>query len=180
MVSEAIAPVAKTPANKTPANAPASMADAERGAQAAWLLFRAGSALCAIPLEQVIETMRPLPIAAVAGAPPYVRGLCIIRGTAVPVVDAALLLGAQPLQAERLITIRAGNRPVALATQAVVGIRTIAAETLAAMPPLLRDAARETVAAIAALDAEVLFFLHTARILPADIADRLQAEGASP
>jgi purine-binding chemotaxis protein CheW len=144
-----------------------------------WLLCRAGTHLCAIPLGHVIEILRVLPIEAVAGAPRYVRGLCIIRGSAVPVVDTGLLIGEQATKSERLVTIRAGGRTIALAAETVLGIRTIGAETLNALPPLLRDAASETIAAIGNLDAELLFFLRTALVVPQELLDRLDAGGAS-
>jgi purine-binding chemotaxis protein CheW len=143
-----------------------------------WLLCRAGLHLFAIPLELVIESMRVLPINAVSGAPRSVRGLCIIRGSPVPVVDPGLLLGEQPTQACRLVTVRAGGRTIALAVEAVLGIRAIAPEASNRLPPILRDAAAETIAAIGALDDELLFFLRMARIVPQEFLDRLDDERA--
>jgi purine-binding chemotaxis protein CheW len=144
-----------------------------------WLLCRAGTLLCAIPLEHVIEILRVLPIETVAGAPPYVRGLCIIRGAAVPVVDTGVLIGEQATKSGRLITIRAGSRTIALAAETVLGIRAIGAETLNELPPLLRDAAGETIAAIGTLDTELLFFLRTTLIVPPELLDRLELDGAA-
>jgi purine-binding chemotaxis protein CheW len=152
--------------------------DGEDG-RTSWLLCRAASRLYAIPLEHVIESMRALPIEAISGAPRYVRGLSIIRGSPVPVVDPGLLLCDQPTQAQRLVTIRSGRRTIALAAEAVLGIRSIAAETFSQLSPLLRDAAAETIAAIGTLDAELLFLLRATRIVPDDLLDRLGADGGS-
>jgi len=152
--------------------------DGQIGARHYRLLCRAGTHLCAVPLDNVIEIMRVLPIKAVSGAPRYVRGLCIIRGAPVPVVDAGLLVGDHAASPERLITIRTGSRTIALAVEAVLGISAVAAETLSQLPPLLRDAATETIAAIGTLDAELLFFLRTAEIIPPNLLDALDAEGA--
>ena len=143
-----------------------------------WLVCRAGPHLHAIPLEHVIESMRALPIETISGAPRYVRGLSIIRGSPVPVVDPGLLLCDQPTQAQRLVTIRSGRRTIALAAEAVLGIRSIAPETFNQLPPLLRDAAAQTIAAIGTLDAELLFFLNETRIVPEELLDRLDADGA--
>jgi purine-binding chemotaxis protein CheW len=161
-----------------PEQLPATAADGD--GRTSWLLCRAGTHLCAIPLEHVIEIMRVLPIEVIAGAPPYVRGLSIIRGSAVPVVDAGLLLGDHATKSERLVAIRSGSRTIALATDAVLGIRAIGAQALHDLPPLLRDAASETIAAIGTLDAELLFFLRAARIVPEDLLERLESDGASP
>lgn len=142
------------------------------------LVCRAGAQLCAVPLEHVVEVMRVLPIKPVSGGPPYVCGLCIIRGAPVLVIDTGLLVGDRATAFERLITVKTGSRTIALAAEAVLGIWAIGAEKLNQLPPLLRDAATETIAAIGTLDAELLFFLRTARIVPEDLLDRLVAEGA--
>lgn len=152
--------------------------DAGTVPEASWLLCRAGAHRYAIPIGHVIETMRVLPIETIAGAPSYVRGLCVIRGAPVPVVDGGLLLGGQPTQAGRLIAIRAGSRTVALAVEAVEGIRTIGPEAFNQLPPLLRDAA--TIAAVGILDAELLLFLRTARIVPDDLRVGPDAAAATP
>ena len=57
------------------------------------LVFRADAHLAAIGLEHVTEVLRPLPVEPLAGVPPYVRGICVLRGRPVPVVDIGLLLG---------------------------------------------------------------------------------------
>jgi purine-binding chemotaxis protein CheW len=142
---------------------------------ASWLVCRAGTHLCAMPLQDVLEVMRMLPIEQLSGAPSYVRGLCIIRGSPVPVVDTGLLIGDQVTRPERLVAISIGGRSVALAVEAVVGIRAIGVGASEQLPPLLRDAAVEAVAAIGTLDGELLLFLRTARIVPEDLLSRLDA-----
>jgi purine-binding chemotaxis protein CheW len=128
-----------------------------------------------MPLQDVLEVMRMLPIEQLSGAPSYVRGLCIIRGSPVPVVDTGLLIGDQVTRPERLVAISIGGRSVALAVEEVVGIRAIGVGASEQLPPLLRDAAVEAVAAIGTLDAELLLFLRTARIVPEDLLSRLDA-----
>jgi purine-binding chemotaxis protein CheW len=144
------------------------------------LILRVGSRLCAVPLAQVVETMRVLPIKFVAGVPAYVRGLCIIRGEPVPVIDAALLLGNEAAQPARLVTIRTGARIVALAVDQVLGVVEINAARRGDLPPLMRDAAAHTIAEVGMLDAELLLLLRTARILPQSLFDRLAAAEARP
>jgi purine-binding chemotaxis protein CheW len=159
-------------------DATANNADDPPGA--AWLVCRAAARLYAVPIAHVIESMRVLPIEVLSGAPRYVRGLCIIRGTPVPVVDVGLLFGDQAGRCGRLVTLKAGSRTVALAVETVVGIREIGHEALSPLPPLLQDAAAETIAAIGTADAELLFVLRTARIVPAELFDRLDRHGATP
>jgi purine-binding chemotaxis protein CheW len=104
-------------------------------------MFRVGSLLCALPLDDVVETMRPLPVKPLAGTPPYVRGVTVVRGVPVPVVDLAVLLGEGPGVEEepdadeewdgaaRFVTVRGGRGPAAVLTGPVVGIVDTAAIT---------------------------------------------------
>jgi purine-binding chemotaxis protein CheW len=144
-----------------------------------WLLCRARTRLCAVPLEHVVEIMPVLPIEALSGAPPFVRGLSIIRGSPVPVIDLGLLFSQQASRSERLVTITIGGRTIALSVEGVLGVRSMAPAALGDMPSLLRDAAGEAVAAIGTLDAEILLFLRGARIVPEAVLAQLPEAAAS-
>jgi purine-binding chemotaxis protein CheW len=141
-----------------------------------WLLCRAGSHCFALPMPQVIEIMRMLPIKSLVGAPPQVCGICIIRGAPVPVVNAGLLFDETGKRCERLITVRTGDRTIAFATEAVLGVETIRGDALEELPPLLHNIG--ALAAIAALDEELVFFLRAARIIPDDFCVDHLAIGA--
>jgi len=120
--------------------------------------------------------MRPLPVEPVAGVPSFVHGLAVIRGSATPVVDAATLLGAIGSAPTRFVTVKAGPRRVALAVDAVVGIRAIPSESFASLPPLLQDSSVDAISAIATLDAELMLVLRSTRLVPDDAWAALEAE----
>jgi purine-binding chemotaxis protein CheW len=144
-----------------------------------WLVCRAGSHVCAMPLAQVAETMRAMPIETVSGAPPGVLGLAIIRGAPVAVVDLGLVLGGSTTRCGRFVTVKAAPRMTALAVDEVVGIRAIDTDECNALPPLLRDAASDTITAIGTRDAELVLFLAATRIVPPDLMARLDRERAA-
>jgi purine-binding chemotaxis protein CheW len=134
------------------------------------LVCRVGNRLCALRLEHVVETMRPLLIEAFVGAPPFIRGISIIRGKAVPVVDAASLLGADDeLHPTRLVTLATGDRQVALVVDAVLGLRVITTDPLQELPPLLGEYSEDVISAIGTMDAELLLVLRTARLVPESV-----------
>ena len=133
------------------------------------------SQLCALPLERVAEIMRPLPVTHMAGTPACVRGMSVIRGAAIPVVDAGNLLGSdEPAECTRFVTLNVDKRQVALAVEKIVGVRGLAAVSLQDLPPLLREANADLVAAIGMLDSELLLVLQTARIVPESVWQALQ------
>jgi purine-binding chemotaxis protein CheW len=143
------------------------------------LICRVDARLCALPLAHVVETMRPLPVEAIAGSPHFVRGLAVIRGVPVPVVDTACLLGAQAAPGDRFVTITVGDRHVALAVDSVLGVRAVPAGSLHQLPPLLHEAGADVVAAIGLLDAELLLVLRSTRLLPDDTWAGGDAPGAA-
>lgn len=141
------------------------------------LLCRARSHLCALPLACIAETMRPMPVSALAEAPDFVLGMAVIRGSAIPVVDAGRLLGSdEPPDATRFVTLSIEKRQVALAVERIVGIRGLAGVSLQDLPPLLRDAGAQRVAAIGMLDSELLLVLQTMRLVPESVWETLQGE----
>ena len=140
--------------------------DSDRDCKA--LIFRIGAQICALPLGQVVETLRAPTLRAAPGAPPCVLGLALIRGVALPVIAVANLLGQKHTSGERLIVARAGDRRVGLSVDAVTGIRDIAADLLWGLPPLLRDADPLGIDRVAKLDSELIVLLNAARLAPLD------------
>jgi purine-binding chemotaxis protein CheW len=139
------------------------------------LVVRAGTRLCALPLAAVVETLRPLAVEPVAGAPAFVAGLALLRGVPSPVVDLARLLGDEDAgPAARWVTVRAGERRVALAVTAVEGVRALDGAALGATPPLLADARADAVAAVGRLDRELFLVLDAARVVAAAGAPRAE------
>jgi purine-binding chemotaxis protein CheW len=135
------------------------------------LLFRVRARLCALPLAHVVEIMRPLPVEAIAEAPAGVLGVAVIRGEPVAVIDVAELLGNSagapaPEPFARLVTVRVRERTIALVVDRVVDVRSLPTESSRELPPLLRDADEDVVGALGTLDAELLFVLRAARLVP--------------
>lgn len=133
------------------------------------LVFRAGQLLCALRLEDVIETMRPLAVQPLAGTPAYVSGIAIMRGLPAPVIDVARLLGGHDAQATRFVAVRTDRGPIALATGNVLGIRPTLSDTDQQNAPLLGAAPARMVAAVGTVDTEPIFQLHSMRLVPDEV-----------
>lgn len=148
-----------------------------RHGASASLICRVGDLLCAVPLALVGETMRPLPVEPLAGVPAYVRGVAIIRDRPTAVVDAAALLTDHPGSPSRFVTLRAGDRPIALAVDAVVGIAAVPAERAGALPGILQSPRLAAVSAAGTLDGALLLALEGTRIVPDDVWASMTAGG---
>jgi purine-binding chemotaxis protein CheW len=134
--------------------------------------------VCALPLANVIEIMRPLPIEAISGVPRFVLGVSVIRGIATPVVDLEAILGAAKQRAAgRFVTVRAGDKQVALMVDAVLGIRWLdELKTARQLPPLLQGAAGDVVETIGALDEKLLLVLQSAWKLPSEVWEAMATQ----
>lgn len=143
-------------------------------ARVASLIVTAGSKAYAIPGVHVVETMRPLPIEVIAGAPPFVLGLSVIRGAPVPVVDLDALVGVRrTVTVSRFVSLRLVERRVALAADGVIGMRELEVASVAEMPPLLREARAGIIEEVGVLDAQLLLVLQVSRFLPEEVWQRL-------
>jgi purine-binding chemotaxis protein CheW len=135
------------------------------------LIVTVGTRACAIPVRHVAETMRPLSVEPVAGTPKFIRGVSVIRGTAVPVVDLQLLLenGESTATFGRFVTVKVGERRVALGVDSVVGLKLLDPTHVGELPPLLRDVDADLIEAIGTSDAVLLVVLRAARIVPDEV-----------
>jgi purine-binding chemotaxis protein CheW len=131
-----------------------------------------------LPLGHVLEIMRALPLTPIATAPRYVRGLSIIRGKPLPVVDLGMLLDEQPSLTTRLVSVMTGGRSLALAVESVEGVRAIGREMMDELPPLLRDGASDMISSIGTADAELLLLLLAWRLVPDAVFELLRTEAA--
>lgn len=117
--------------------------------------------------------MRALPVNPVPDMPDFMLGLSMIRGAPVPVLDTARLMGTMaPLHQSqaaipaRYVALAIGERSVALAVDDVIGVRTVAAEELSSIAPLLDAVDEGVVQAISTLDRELLLILRAGRLVP--------------
>jgi purine-binding chemotaxis protein CheW len=141
------------------------------------LICRVGDLLCAVPLALVGETLRPLPVEPLAGVPAYVQGVAIIRDRPTAVIDTAALLTDRTGSPSRFVTLTAGDRPIALAVDAVVGVATLPEDVTGALANILQSSRLAAVAAAGTLDGALLLALEGTRIVPDDVWDAMAAGG---
>ena len=121
--------------------------------------------------------MRPLPLEQLAHMPDFVLGLSIIRGAPTPVVSLAFLFGCAGGPPGRLVVVRTGERPVALAVDEVLGVFALDPDTFRGLPPLVQSAA-DRLESVAALDAQLLFVLNASTMVPNEVWHELVATHA--
>ncbi|MFI5910238.1 chemotaxis protein CheW [Dactylosporangium sp. NPDC051541] len=121
------------------------------------LIFGVGRLLCALPLADVVETVRPLPVQPLADAGGGLLGVAVIRGAAVPVIDTARLLGDYASEPSRFVTVEAPSGTVAFATGPVLGVRSVPRSAAHPAPD-----GGALIDAVGVLDGQPLLFLNPA------------------
>lgn len=141
-----------------------------RSPSSTFLICRSGAELCALPIEHVVETMRPLPTQPIPDMPSFMLGVAIVRGVPTPVVHVATLVGQKTQKPPtRFVSIKLGLRRLAFAVEDVMGIRTLDTDVLADIPLLVQSVDCNHVAAISVLDEELLLVLQSARLVPSTV-----------
>lgn len=155
-------------------------ADEGAGAGVLALVFRAGPLLCALGLDEVIETMRPLEVRPLAGTPPFVRGISVLRGVPTPVIDVSRLLGGRPAEADRFLAVRTERGAIAFATGEILGIRSVDADATGGHPALLGGGSTRLVAGVGTLGTEPLLLLQSMRAVPDEVWEAAAATAGGP
>lgn len=91
------------------------------------------------------------------GSPPWVEGVCDLRGTVIPVISMATRLGLEQAGAAATVTvvIEVHGCLLGVAVDAVSDLVSIPAERLQPTPPAGRAAARALLSAVVELDGRV-------------------------
>lgn len=142
------------------------------------LIVRAGTRACAVPVHDVVETMRPLPIEPLAGVPRFVCGVSVVRGAPIPVLDLDALLEGDDatMSYGRFVMLKLGERRAVLGVDEVIGLRNLDSANLEDLPPLLESAGRDCIEALGAEDAELLVSLRAVRLVPDEVWAALAAK----
>lgn len=136
------------------------------------LIVETGGRLVALPLDDVAETLRPLPIESIPELPPFLLGYSCIRGEITPVVDLSLLISGERSEGiGRFVIVRCTDQLLALALTQVLGVFAIDDRQL--------DQSRELkilpdfVQAMSMLNSRFLWVLRCCRLVSSEEINRL-------
>lgn len=107
------------------------------------LLFEVAGTRYLTRLDALDEVLMPVALQAVAGAPPFLRGVMSLRGEVLPVIALAERLGAEVRDAwqrgNRILKVTSGADAYGVVVDAIGRIQRL--EEAAAEPPVLADQA---------------------------------------
>jgi purine-binding chemotaxis protein CheW len=86
------------------------------------------------------------------------------------------ILGVLGGTAERVVTLRLGDRQVALCVDAVLGVRNLDLSAIQELPPLLRGASTDVIEAMGTLDEQFLIVMRAGWVLSDEVWQALAAQ----
>ena len=129
MSSDSIGPPTPPPLPDTPPTDAAEGVEGVEEARPQWLVVTSGEAVFGIPVTQVREVVRPGGVRPVPGTPPLQAGIVNVRGAIVTVLDLqALRTGERAVTPGSIVLLQYGARPIGLAVDRVLDVRTAAPE----------------------------------------------------
>ena len=111
------------------------------------------------------------------GAPAGVKGLAVVRGEPIPVIELGALFDGGSTECTRFVSIVAGSRRISLAVDSVLGVREVDVASIQDLPPLFAHGGNHAVATIGMVDAELLMVLKSARLVTGDLDSAVGANG---
>lgn len=119
------------------------------GSQREVLRFRAAGQTYALESRFILEVMRAPELTPLPGAPPLLRGLTLLRGEVLPVVELAPLFGRPASQALGPVVVVGTTRPeLGLRTDEVTEVAVLTGTELLPAPPSLEEEAGALVAGV--------------------------------
>ncbi|MBI2601726.1 MAG: chemotaxis protein CheW [Deltaproteobacteria bacterium] len=144
------------------------------GAETLVLCVQSENNICAIPVRDISEIMRPMPREVLPDSPHFVIGMSVIRGRPVPVVDFSSLIGLKrSSQFGKYVVLNLESRKVALAVENVLGIKNLSLEFMEKLPPLLQNVHPDIISAIGTLDEDFLILIQTPKLVSIDAWEKI-------
>lgn len=140
--------------------------------------FQLGEEMYCVDIMAVREIRGWMPCTPVSGAPPHTLGMINLRGTVIPVVDAAVRIGLEPIDpSERsaIIVIDQGAHMFGLLVESVSDMIRIEASNIQPVPDIVPEGEASYVKAIVVLDSGMICFLDPEPLIAGDMAEMLAA-----
>lgn len=132
------------------------------GEAARWVCFGLGGQDYGLPILQVHEVLRPLPVEPVPGAPDIVPGVINLRGQVVTVIDLRRYLGlppAAPTADTRIVVVAHEGETFGLVVDSIGEVSKIAEGAIKPLPALHRDGDRFRFVGVVGRDSALLTLL---------------------
>jgi purine-binding chemotaxis protein CheW len=126
------------------------------------ILFQMGNEYYGLPISQVKEIIKPLPITRFPKSPPYVEGVIDLRGKILPIINLRILFGLQPLpitEDSRFVDVQLGNLSIGIIVDSVSEVVRISRQQIEPAPPIVAGVEGKYLTGIARVEDRLILLL---------------------
>lgn len=135
-----------------------------------YVVFQLEDELYGVDIHQVRGIEKLLPLTRVPNAPKFVKGVCNLRGSVIPVIDLKKRLDLPGKQDEnaKIIIVNIGKQTVGMTIDAAADVVSINSQEVEPSPALVSGIDAEFIQGVAKISNRLLIILNLERILTVD------------
>ena len=145
-----------------------------------YVVFQLEDELYGVEILQVRGIEKMLPLTRVPNAPSFVKGVCNLRGSVIPVIDLKKRLGLAStgeVSDAKIIIVNVGKQVVGMTIDAAADVVSLDSNQVEPSPTLVSGIDAQFISGVAKVSNRLLIILDMERILTADQIDDLKKLG---
>lgn len=135
-----------------------------------FVVFPLEDELYGVDIHQVMRIEKMLPLTRVPNAPPFVIGVCNLRGSVIPVIDLKqrLTLPSKLDENAKIIFVNVGKQVVGMTIDSSVDVTSIESDEIEPSPSLVTGIDSQFIQGVAKISNRLLIVLDMERVLTID------------
>lgn len=136
-----------------------------------YVVFQLEDELYGVEILQVRRIEKMLPLTRVPNAPSFVKGVCNLRGSVIPVIDLKKRLGLPSGHEDgntKIVVVNVGKQVVGMTIDAEADVVSLDSDQVEPSPALVSGIDAEFISGVAKINNRLLIILDTERILTVD------------
>lgn len=135
-----------------------------------YVVFQLEDELYGVDIHQVTRIEKMMPLTRVPNAPPFVLGVCNLRGSVIPVIELKKRLGlpSHPDENAKVIIVNIGKQLVGMIIDASVDVTSLDPSEIEPSPSLVTGVDARFIQGVAKISNRLLIILDMERVLSVD------------
>lgn len=135
-----------------------------------FVIFQLEDELYGVDIHQVMRIEKMLPLTRVPNAPPFVIGVCNLRGSVIPIIDLKkrLALPSRHDENAKIIIVNVGKQIVGMTIDSSVDVSSIESDEIEPSPALVTGIDAQFILGVAKISNRLLIILDMERVLTVD------------
>lgn len=134
-----------------------------------YTVFRVASEIFGIPIDRVVEIIKPQKVFSIPGMPEFLCGVMSVRGAVIPLIDLRKRFGTDPDgKKERIMILRFGDEKIGFLVDEIREILPLAPENIMPPPSLFRGFKTEYIMGLGKREENIIILLDIDNLLTSE------------